>query len=268
MWRADELGGLELLRATLREFAFRPHAHEEFFIALSEAGLATPTYRGATHAIAPGDLIVLNPEEAHAGGTSAEGSWTYRALYASPDLLRQIMAEFPGEASSLPEFRGNVVRDPEVAMRLCRFHRLSEQPESSKIERECNLTDALVLLVGRHGTPRETARSTGNEPRAVRLSQEYLEEHADENVTLGPMALFAGLSHFHLCRVFREAVGMTPHAYLMQVRVRRAKSLLRAGMPIALVAAEAGFYDQAHLTRQFKSIVGLTPGRYIRDAVR
>jgi transcriptional regulator GlxA family with amidase domain len=50
--------------------------------------------------------------------------------------------------------------------------------------------------------------------------------------------------------------------------VRHAKSLLRAGLPIALVAAEAGFYDQAHLTRHFKRIVGLTPGRYATEARR
>jgi AraC-like DNA-binding protein len=43
-------------------------------------------------------------------------------------------------------------------------------------------------------------------------------------------------------------------------------SCLRAGLPIAIVAAEAGFYDQAHLTRHFKRIVGLTPGRYAKDA--
>ena len=59
---------------------------------------------------------------------------------------------------------------------------------------------------------------------------------------------------------------MTPHAYQTQVRVRRAKSLPRAGLPITQVAAEAGFSDQAHLTQHFKRIVGLTPGRYLKDA--
>lgn len=77
------------------------------------------------------------------------------------------------------------------------------------------------------------------------------------------LARVAGLSAFHLCRVFRDAVGMPPHAYQTQVRVRQAKSLLRAGMPAAQVAAAAGFSDQAHLTRHFKQIVGVTPGRYL-----
>ncbi len=268
MWRTADLGGLELLRATLSEFAFRPHAHEEFFIALTETGLATPTYRRTTHVIGPGDLIVLNPEEAHAGGPRAEGSWTYRALYPGPDLMRQIMAEFPGRRPTMPSFGGDVVRDREVAARLRRFHGLSEQPGSSTLEREAQLSQALVLLVGRHAAPPQAPRSPGRERRAVRRSREYLEEHAAENVTLAVLARFAGLSAFHLCRVFGETVGMTPHAYQTQVRVRHAKSLLQAGLPIALAAAEAGFYDQAHLTRHFKRIVGLTPGRYATEARR
>src|SRR6266511_3912442 len=104
MWRTADLGGLELLRATLSEFAFRPHAHEEFFIALTETGLATPTYRRTTHVIGPGDLLVLNPEEAHAGGPRAEGSWTYRALYPRPALMREIieiMTGFPGDRPTM-----------------------------------------------------------------------------------------------------------------------------------------------------------------------
>ncbi|MBF9133615.1 AraC family transcriptional regulator [Plantactinospora sp. S1510] len=266
MWWVAELGGLELLRATLSEFAFRPHAHEEFFIALTEEGVATPTYRGDTHVIGPGDLIALNPEEAHAGGSPAERSWTYRALYPGPDLMRRIAAEFPGYRSRGPEFGGDVVRDRELAARLRRFHRLSEPPLSSMLERETQLVEALVLLVARHAVPPRTPRPPGRERRAVLLSKEYLREHLDENVTLAALARNAEVSAFHLCRVFRAAVGMTPHAYQTQARVRRAKALLRAGLPIVEVAAEAGFYDQAHLTRHFKRIVGLPPGRYVRDA--
>ncbi|MBE1491480.1 AraC family transcriptional regulator [Plantactinospora soyae] len=266
MWWAADLGGLELLRATLSEFTFRPHAHEEFFIALTEEGIATPTYRGDTHVIGPGDLIALNPEEAHAGGSPTESSWTYRALYPGPDLMRRIAAEFPGYRRRGPEFGGDVVRDPKVAARLRRFHQLSEPPDSSVLERETQLVEALVLLVARHAVPPQTPRPPGQERRAVRLSKEYLREHLDENVTLEALARNAGLSAFHLCRVFRAAVGMTPHAYQTQSRVRHAKSLLRAGLPITEVAAQAGFYDQAHLNRHFKRVVGLPPGRYVRDA--
>jgi AraC-like DNA-binding protein len=267
MWRSNDLGGLEFLRATLSEFSFHPHAHEEFFIALTDAGRATPRYRGDTHVIGPGDLIALNPEEAHAGGAQADRSWTYRALYARPDLMREIAVEFPARGRAMPAFAADVVRDREVVARLGRFHRLSESPESSMLERGTHLVESLGLLVSRHALPSREPRPAGRERSAVRRTREYLEEHATENVTLGAVATFAGLSPFHLCRVFREAVGMTPHAYQTQARVRRAKSLLRAGLPIGLAATEAGFCDQAHLTRHFKRIVGLTPGRYVKHAI-
>jgi AraC-like DNA-binding protein len=87
-------------------------------------------------------------------------------------------------------------------------------------------------------------------------------------VTLVGLAQVAGLSPFHLCRAFREAVGMTPHAYLTQIRVGRARSLLRAGLPPAVVAIEVGFCDQAHLTRHFKRIVGTTPTKYVNGTRR
>jgi AraC-like DNA-binding protein len=263
IWRVEDLGGLELFQATISEFTFRPHAHEEFFIAVTEAGLAAPVYRGNRHLIGPGDLIVLNPEEAHAGGPPAEGSWTYRALYPPRDLMREVMAEFPPGRPL--RFSGDVIRDREITARLRRFHRLCTSPHPSRLEREACLAEALVLLAGRHAVPLRAPRPPGREPRAVRLSRAYLEEHAQENVTLPDLARCAGLSAFHLCRVFRAAVGMPPHAYQTQVRVRRAKSLLRAGVPIAAAATAAGFYDQAHLTRHFKRIVGLTPGRYINS---
>jgi AraC-like DNA-binding protein len=266
MWRTGDPGGLELLRATVSGFAFHPHAHEEFFIALTEDGLVTPTYRGVRHVMGPGDLIVLNPEEPHSGGPPAAAKWTYRALYPHPDLMRAVMAEFPGSGPTIPMFSGDVVRDPQIATAFRRFHQLAEHPQSVLLDQHAHLIECLVLLVGRHAGAPRAPRPPGREPSAVRLTKEYLQEHAAENVGLEALAQYVGLSAFHLCRVFGQTVGMTPHAYQTQVRVRHAKSLLRAGQPITTVAVQTGFYDQAHLTRHFKRIVGLPPGRYIRDA--
>jgi AraC-like DNA-binding protein len=271
LWHAPDLGGVELLSATFSAFSFRPHAHEEYFIALTERGLATPGYRGGTHTIGPGDVIVLNPEEPHSGGPPAGADWTYRALYASPALMREIAAELGPGRGTAPQPRfggdgGDIVRDESITARLRSFHRLAESPGTDALEREAYLAATLVLLVGRHGRPAQATRPPGREHRAVRLCMEYLQEHAEENVTLQALSRHTGLSPFHLCRVFGKAVGMTPHAYLTQVRVRRAKALLRMGLPAGRVAVETGFYDQAHLTRTFKQIVGLTPVRYARES--
>jgi AraC-like DNA-binding protein len=264
-WRCADFAGLELFRASVSQVAFRPHAHEEFFIALTETGLAVPVYRGDKHAIRPGDMIVLNPEEGHAGGPPAGGSWTYGALYAPLDLMRQISAEFPAGTPAVPWFAADVIRDPNVAALLLRFHKLSESPGSNALQREACLAEGLMLLASRHGGFPRLPRSPGREPRAVQLAREFVHEHAEDKVTLRDLARHTGLTLFHLCRVFRQATGMTPHAYQIHVRVRHAKTLLLAGCPIAQAAAETGFWDQAHLTRHFRHVVGLSPGRYVAD---
>lgn len=267
VWRSADLGGVELFRVRDLRFTFRPHAHEEFFVALTEAGRAMALYRGASHAIGPGDIIVLNAEEAHAGGPPAGDYWAYRSLYVPSDLMRRLASELVPGRQATPWFAADVIRDPRAAAVLLRFHALTERPGSSALERETCLIEGLLLLQSQHAEIPRPPRRAGREPRATRVARELLDARPEENVTLWSLAHATGLSPSHLCRVFRQATGMTPHAYQLQVRVRRAKTLLRAGHPIAQAAVEAGFWDQAHLTRHFKRTVGTTPARYVTDHI-
>ncbi len=80
------------------------------------------------------------------------------------------------------------------------------------------------------------------------------------------LAEAAGTRPFRLIRAFKRQHGLPPHAYLTQLRVRRARDMIAAGCPPALAAAEVGFADQSHLNRHFKRILGITPGRYGRHS--
>ena len=81
-------------------------------------------------------------------------------------------------------------------------------------------------------------------------------------IDLAQLAEIAQLSPFHLLRSFRNQVALPPHAYQIQVRILRAKQMLRAGMPCIETAFAVGFADQSHFTKHFKRIVGVTPGLY------
>ena len=85
-------------------------------------------------------------------------------------------------------------------------------------------------------------------------------------VTLPELAAVAGLTQFQLIGLFRKGVGMTPHAYLTQIRLQAARGLLRRAMPIAEAAIQAGFYDQAALTTNFKRCYGITPLQFAQAA--
>jgi|SRR5579883_1525208 len=114
---------------------------------------------------------------------------------------------------------------------------------------------------------RENGRK-GSPLRMQRLKR-FIEQECHRTVTLERMARVAGLSTFACLRQFREATGTTPHAYLVQCRIRTARGLLCADAgSVAAVARAAGFSDQAHFARIFKRSTGMTPMEYRRAALR
>ncbi|WP_247895826.1 AraC family transcriptional regulator [Azospirillum brasilense] len=80
--------------------------------------------------------------------------------------------------------------------------------------------------------------------------------------SVGAAARRAGMSREGYSRRFRKQHGVPPHAFALQERLNDARLLLRAGEPIAAVAADTGFTDQSHLGRCFRRAFGVTPGRY------
>ncbi|PAY04967.1 AraC family transcriptional regulator [Bradyrhizobium sp. UFLA03-84] len=82
---------------------------------------------------------------------------------------------------------------------------------------------------------------------------------------IGAVAAGFGRSREGFSRMVRRELGVAPHAFRLLARLNLARQLLRAGEPIAAVAADAGFSDQSHLTRLFRRTFGTTPGVYWRD---
>jgi AraC-like DNA-binding protein len=104
-------------------------------------------------------------------------------------------------------------------------------------------------------------------PRRLRQAIDFMRTHVAGHVSVGQIAAAASLSVFHFSRAFRGTTGLSPYRYLLHCRVAMACDLLSAGdMPIAEVAAQAGFSDQSHMTNVFRRLSGLTPSQYRRDA--
>jgi AraC-like DNA-binding protein len=77
-------------------------------------------------------------------------------------------------------------------------------------------------------------------------------------------AAVAGASPTQLARAFVSTFGITPHAYVLTRRLDIARDRILNGEPLASVATELGFFDQAHLTHRFKRFLGVPPGRFGR----
>ena len=148
--------------------------------------------------------------------------------------------------------------------RQLRYLHVCLESSASRLEKESRLLWTFAQLVRNYSQNTPFVKPIGQETAVVKRIQDYLKTYSFENLSLEQLASMANLKPLRLLRVFRQAVGLPPHAYLVQMRVTRAKKLLVAGMPIAEVAAETGFTDQSHLTKHFKRTVGVTPGQYIK----
>jgi transcriptional regulator GlxA family with amidase domain len=84
----------------------------------------------------------------------------------------------------------------------------------------------------------------------------HIEAHLAEALPLEALAAISGLSVWRFATVFRLRIGVPPHRYVSERRVRRAQQLLGQGMPAARAATEAGFYDQSHMNRRLKRLAG------------
>ena len=260
-WHADDLKGLELLKASFVTHAFPRHIHEGYAVGTIERGVETFYYRGAMHVAPAGSVVIINPGEVHTGEAANEAGWTYRMFYPGLELLRRIMAELTGKQKQLPFFAAPVVRDDYLANRLRTLHHKLEGSISA-LERQSYFNATMADLIVRHADSRPTLPSVRMENQAIEQAKAYLEAHYADNISLDQLARLVNLSPYYLTRTFRELIGIPPHAYLTQFRITQAKSLLTAGYSIAQVAAETGFVDQSHFTRHFKRFIGVTPGQY------
>jgi AraC-like DNA-binding protein len=266
--RVADLDDLEFIRATFVTHAFPRHTHETFAIGVIEGGVQATDYRGATHIATAGDICLINPGEVHTGFSPHETGWTYRVFYPGVPLLEKAAEAVSLKQGRAPHFPSPVIRDKTLFRNLLQFLKSLESSDLS-MEKESLLLSALAQMVARHADITDnTGRYSQREERAVRAAREYMEAYFTENVPLSTLARIAGVSEFHLLRLFRAKTGLPPHAYLIQKRIDHARKLLSRQVPIVQVALETGFSDQSHFTRHFKRILGVTPGDYCRKSNR
>ena len=257
-------GSFDALAAAHFSQRFPPHFHDTFAIGVHETGAAMlHTPRGEWVGRA-GTILAFSPGEVHSAEPLTSDGYTYRMIYPTVAFMEALGVDRT-MGRGKPLFRSPVIHDPPLASALLRAH--APLMDGASGERaEGLLMDVLRSLVRQHGA--DASREPAPRQRdldVVHRAQEYMNERFAQPVRLTAMAELCGMSPFQLIRVFRRVVGVPPYAYLVQLRVNRAQTLLCEGSSVSDVAYTCGFSDQSHLTRTFKKALGVPPGQYVRS---
>lgn len=241
--------------------SFPRHAHDHLGFGVVAFGAHRSwSGIGAVEAV-PGDCIMVNPGEIHDGVAVDGGPRGWRMLFLDPAVPGRLL---DGEAVDAAEIVRPVARDPALATLFAQAFAGVTRPCPDPLAAEEGLVAAIAALLGRHGL--RGFRAGGTTPGVGRALRR-IDDAPEAPTSLAELAALAGTSRFALLRGFKREVGATPHAYLLQRRLRLARRLLAGGTAPAEAAAASGFADQSHLTRAFLRQFGVSPGRY-RAALR
>lgn len=233
--------------------SFPRHSHDEFGIGVLTAGAQRSwSGRGMVES-QPGDIITVNADEVHDGLPKDACVRQWRMLYISAPTMTAI------------------AHDAEIARFEFRTPSGADEHHRHLFERAFNVINsansisfeaALIgLLTTAHHPNRQNASHSPCIP-SIRRAREAIDTHPEIDWSLGALAELAGMSRFQFSRAFSRATGVTPHAYVLQRRVRRVRTLIARGASLAEAALSAGFADQSHMTRALSRQYGFTPGAF------
>lgn len=262
--RSGPDSGLETMAAHYVRQSFRPHAHGEYLLGVIEAGVHAVWCRGVSNLAGAGTVVTMNPGDVHHGGAGDARGWSQRMIYVPEAALAGSLADAADRDSApLPLFRTAFHPLPELAARLVHHHAVLHAAPltlARDVAREAFLRTLTTTLAPALVVPERGRAPAGR----IRDAVDFLDANAREDVSLDTLSALAGLRRRQTIAAFKRLTGLPPHAYHVMRKIETVKALLRAGLPPAEAAADAGFADQSHMSRHFVAQVGITPAAYAR----
>jgi AraC family transcriptional regulator len=200
-----------------------------------------------------------------AGTWEDEEPASFMLIDLAPALIEQAAAGIglsPGKLGIEPQAQFRDPRMQHIALAL-KAELEADEPNGRLYLEGLGLALA-ASLVARYASTSDALRSSQTlSPSRMRRVVDYVESHIEEDLSLQRLADIAGLSLSHFKTLFRRSAGRPVHRYVVERRVERARTLLRQGqLPLAQVAAAAGFAHQSHMARHVRRVLGAAPSQF------
>lgn len=221
----------------------------------------------ARRVIAPGGLFIL--PGGHDFGVRLEGELDTLHIYLRKQVVDDVAEDFGYGAADcieiVPSLGDHDLLIERLALGIQEAVRNSDTAGTVYAD---YLAQALAArLLRQHSTSAHInpLPQGGFTKLQLQRATDFMQAHLSNSLTLAELATATGLSPSHFARRFKVSTGLPPHQFLMQLRVERAKRMLRGGTSIIEIALACGFTHQEHMTRIFRRAVGMTPAAYRRS---
>ena len=249
---------------------FESHSHSVFTVTALLAGRMSVRIGEQLFELSGGECALTNAGQSHsANALEVE----FVSIGVSPVLVNELVAELGLMGTSADiVFRSSLITDET----LTRYARAVVSEMAAEQVGHAAMLDALVRqivihLLRCHLTVRKSdlieLSRAGPVDRRLRRAIEFMHDNFEREIAVEEIAAAAYLSEYHFSRFFKQISGVTPHTYLANLRLERARRLLaETTLPISEIASMVGYQSQSHFTKMFKSISGVTPRVYRESA--
>lgn len=202
-----------------------------------------------------------------AGRYRAEGEDHFLQIQIEPQFLQQVAQQTGADGNTLeliPKFRDRNPHLEQIIMML--YAELNQKSGwGSKLYIE-SLSNALAVNLLRDYSVKKTSLNFdpgGLSDRQLLLVTDYINDNIATEFKLSDLANLAGISQFHFSRLFKKSVGVSPHKYVIQQKIEKAKSLLKnPQLSVTEIAFLCGFNSHSHFGKHFRQLTGFTPKQY------
>lgn len=245
--------------------AKRPHVSDRsnlasylFFIV--EKGSGILTYEGNICHLKEGDCAFLDCHKAYSHHTSRE-LWTLEWVHFYGPNMGAIYAKYV-ERGGKPCFTCGHAR--EYSSLIKDLYEIAASDSYIKDMQIYEKLTALLTLLMEEGWSAEKG-AYNSKKRNLQGVKEYLDEHYSEKIRLDTLSELFYINKFYLTRIFKEQFGMSITEYVLQLRITKAKQLLRfSDKTVEEIAGICGMKDANYFSRMFKKVEGVSPGQFRR----
>lgn len=241
-------------------FPLHWHEHIEFHYFIE--GSAKITSNNKTYLVEKGNLMIINDNELH------EGYCTKAKLNAIVLIFE--MSEFSREIANQNIIFKSLIENDKIIQKLMLdiYKEYENNQIGYKLSAKGLVYQLIVYLMRNYAEASlSDSKSSSRSKNLIRLNTVllYIEKHYSETITNAQLSSLIHLSEDRFNHLFKESMGISPLKYINDLRIKKAKKLLKAGQnTVSEVAMAVGFNDINHFSRMFKRKYGLTPSSLLK----
>lgn len=227
---------------------------DSFLVVYTTAGRGTLTYRGITYDLLPGRVFFIDCMEYQYYACAPGEAWELQWVHLNGPTVRGYYEQFTASGGPIRQLAEDSPV-PRMLQELLDLHRSKSMRNEWLASRELvGLLTELVL----DGTDRDGI--TAGMPESVAGILRLIDKRYAEKLTLEHLAKTFSVNKYHLAKEFKKHTGFSPGEYIINVRITRAKELLKySDLPVAAIAEQVGIDNVSHFINLFRDRVEQTP---------